>query len=802
MKISSEKSVFNFKRIKLKDIVLLNEKYGWALNKYELKTIIDYFKRIARNPTRAEIETIAQTWSEHCKHKTFNSPSTLIIKDAKGKVKKIYQFENLFKQTIVYATKKLSKDYCLSVFKDNAGIIELSAGSKWGICFKVETHNHPCAVEPYGGAETGVGGVVRDILGVGLGAKPVLNTDVFCFAFPDKRYKVSKGFLSPHKIISGVVAGVRDYGNKIGIPTSCGGVFFDDRYLYNPLVYVGCVGIIPRDKIQKKVIPGSYIVVIGGATGRDGIGGSTFSSKDIDENTSTSHVQIGHAINEKKLIDVLMKARDMKIYNAITDCGAGGFSSAVGELASECGAEVILDNVILKEKNMEGWEIWLSESQERMVLSVFEDKLDELKKICEIEECQYYVIGRFTDTKKLEVYYKGEKIVDLEMDFLHRGVKKIKKKGVWVEPLAKNKIRVINPSNYYERFKKVVSDLNCSSRRWIVEQYDHEVMAQTVLKPFCGVNEKTPSDATVIWPGQVTGEFSSFNGFAVGLGMRPSASDFSPYHMAVYSIDEAVRNLVCVGADISRGGLLDNFCLANPNDQRVMGEFVLAAIGARDGAIGMEMPYISGKDSFYNQTKIGSKVFRIPTTLLISAVAPVEDVRKIITPYFKKVSNPLYVVGKFGKGLGASVYGRIFEPQNNVVSPIDIKKNRKTYIALLQAMKKGFVISAHDVSDGGFAVCVFEMSLGGLGAEINIKNIVSRYKLSIVEVLFGENGSKIVVEIDKKYEKDFVKLMNGFDIVKIGSVLPSPSLVFRNNGDILMSFNSESVRELWERDIL
>ncbi|MGC9071014.1 MAG: phosphoribosylformylglycinamidine synthase subunit PurL [Elusimicrobiales bacterium] len=801
MNIECKDIVFDFKKTKLKDLVTLNKRYGWSLNKYELEIILSYFRKISRNPTRAEIETIAQTWSEHCKHKTFNSPCRITIKDKNGRIKRIYEFKNLFKETIVYATEKLKRDYCLSVFKDNAGIIELSEDSNWGICFKVETHNHPCAIEPYGGAETGVGGVVRDILGVGLGAKPVLNTDVFCFAFPDKKYKIAKGFLSPHKIICGVVSGVRDYGNKIGIPTACGSVFFDDRYLYNPLVYVGCAGIIPRDKIEKKAIPGSYIVVIGGATGRDGIGGSTFSSRDIDANTSTSHVQIGHAINEKKIIDVIMKARDRGIYSAISDCGAGGFSSAVGELASECGARVELDNVILKEKDMEGWEIWLSESQERMVLCVYEDKLKELKKICEIEECQYYVIGRFTDTRMLEVYYKDEKIIDLDMDFLHHRLPRIKKEGIWIETEDRDVIKPLNHSDFYERFKNVVSDLNCSSRRWIVEQYDHEVIGQSVLKPFCGDSEKAPSDAAVIWTAQLTGEFESFKGFAVSCGMRPAASDLSPYDMALYSIDEAVRNLVCVGADITRGALLDNFSAANPDDKNVMGGFALAALGARDGAIDIQMPYISGKDSFYNQTKIDRKLYQIPTTLLISAVAPVDDVRKVVSSYFKKASNPVYVVGEFKKGLGASVYGRIFEPNNNLVPPIDLKKNKKIYIKLIEAMKKGFVLASHDVSDGGLAVCISEMSFCEIGAEIDINKIIKKYGVCDVEVLFGENGSRIVVEVEKDYEEEFLKMMRGFDVVKIGKTIPY-SVVFRNNGCLIMNFDPAFVRSLWERKAL
>lgn len=801
MNVAKNDFVFDVKTTTIADLIKLNEKYGWSLNSHELRIILDYFKKINRNPTRAEMETIAQTWSEHCKHKTFNSPCFLEIRRKNGS-KKIYKFNNLFKETIVYATKKLNKSYCLSVFKDNAGIIELVPKGKWGVCFKVETHNHPCAIEPYGGAETGVGGVVRDILGVGLGAKPVLNTDVFCFAYPDKEYDIADGFLSPHKIISGVVNGVRDYGNKIGIPTSCGAVFFDDRYLYNPLVYVGCVGLIPKGFITKKVIPGSYIVVIGGSTGKDGVGGSTFSSREISQYTSTNHVQIGHAINEKKVIDVLMKARNLNVYSAITDCGAGGFSSAVGELAAECGAFVDLDGVILKDANIEGWQIWLSESQERMVLCVYEDKLDILKKICEIEECQMYVIGRFSNDKKLRVYFRGECIVELDMAFLHQGLPKIEKKAIWIEPKTKNEITKIDNREYYDRFKRVLSHLNVSSKRWIVHQYDHEVEGQTILKPFCGINQNVPSDCCVIWVGQTTGELNKFNGFAVSCGLKPNMSEIDPYEMAKYSFDEAIRNLVCCGADITRAAVLDNFCAANPNDKYVMGEFALASIGAKDASLDFEIPFISGKDSFYNQTKVGKKIYKIPTTLLISAIAPVDDVRKIVTPYFKTHSNPVYVIGRFKKGLGASVYSVLFENSNRYISKLDLKENKKLYIKIIEAMKKGYIVSAHDVSDGGLVSAIFEMSLSYIGAEINLKNIIERYKVSDVEVLFGECGSKIIVEVDRKREDEFLKLMRSYPIVKIGTTIPTPFLIFRNNGNILFTSDIEEARKIWERKVL
>ncbi len=791
MRIKEKLTLDNFINLSLNDLVKLNEIYGWSLNDKELLIIQKYFKKLKRNPTRCEIETIAQTWSEHCKHKTFNGPVKLeILKDGKKQIKR---FKNLFKETIVYATNKLNKKYCLSVFKDNAGVVAFN--NRYALCFKTETHNHPCAIEPYGGAETGVGGVIRDILGVGLGAKPILNTDNFCFAYTDKKYDIGKSFLTPHKIVNGVISGVRDYGNKMGIPTAAGSVTFDDLYLYNPLVYVGCVGIIPKNKITKKVKPGQLIVVLGGKTGRDGIGGATFSSADITEETSSSHVQIGDAINEKKVLDVLMKARERNLYTAVTDCGAGGFSSAVGEMASEVGAKVYLDRVVLKDKNIEGWEIWLSESQERMVLAVDKNKFEELKRICEIEDCLYYVIGEFTGDKKLKVFYKNETIADLDMEFLHERLPKIEKKAKWIYPKMINKISKV--SDLEERFKKIISDLNVSSKRWIVEQYDHEVMAQTALKPFFGPKSSVPTDACVIWPNTVLND-KSFKGFAVSHGIKPVLSLISPYDMSFYAVDEAIRNLVCVGADIKTVSILDNFCSANPNDPKIMGEFTMAALGARDAAILMEAPFISGKDSFYNQTRIGNKVYSIPTTLLISAIAIVKDIRKIITPNFKKEGSVIYVCGRFLKGLGGSIYHKIFEKENNFISQLDLKENRKLYLKLLKLMWDGKILSAHDVSDGGFIAAIAEMCFGGVGVEIDIDNIINKYEVSEIEALFGECGSKIIIEVDEKDKEKVEKTLKDFDFVKIG-YCGGNKITVKNLSRKIIDLDINECKRIWER---
>lgn len=780
----------NFINAREKELLRLNEEFGWSLNLAELKRAQKYFKELKRNPTRAEIETIAQTWSEHCKHKTFSGPVEFYF----GKKKKI--FKNLFKETIVYVTRKLNKKWCLSVFKDNAGIIEMSPKSKWALAFKAETHNHPCAIAPYGGAETGVGGVIRDILGTGLGAKPILNTDNFCFG-PLEKEKMPKGFLSPKKIFEGVVEGVRDYGNRMGIPTAAGSVHFDESYLFNPLVYVGCVGLIKKNRIFKKVKKGNLIAVIGGPTGRDGIHGATFSSADIDENASSSAVQIGHAVNEKKVLDVIMKASERNLYDALTDCGAGGFSSAVGELGAETGVFVDLSKAFLKDSSIKPWEIWVSESQERMVLSVPKNKIKELEKICEIEECPICVLGAFDGSGKLRVFYKKEKLIDMDMSFLHGGIPKFFKKAVY-NPKIKYGFLPKEKKDYGEDLKKILKDLNVCSKEEIVRQYDHEVQGGCVVKPFCGREGITPTDAAVIWPYSFTQEPGNFEGFAVSHGFNFSAGKIDPYISAFYAIDEAVRSLACVGADISRTALLDNFCCGNPNNPFILGDFTAAALGCRDAALAYKTPFISGKDSFYNQSKVNGKDYAITLSLLISAIAPIKDVRKAVSPEFKKAGNPIYLFGKIKKGLGASVYSKIFVLKNNILPAPEPEKHLKDYFALIKAIEKYYAVSAHDVSKGGIAAALTKMSFDGLSCEIDLKKALSQKGISETELLFSEGTGMILAEIDAKKEMEFLKIAKNARVSKIGFVSKSGKISVKFGEKKLIEEEANYLRSAWK----
>ena len=464
----------------------------------EMQTIRDYFRSLDRDPTDAELETIAQTWSEHCSHKTL--AGRIRYRDEQREL----QFDNMLKETIFAATQEVRRqlgvdDWCVSVFEDNAGVVRFD--EQFHLVFKVETHNHPSALEPYGGANTGIGGVIRDPLGTGLGARPFCNTDVFCFASPDTpSEQLPPGVLHPKRVMKGVVSGVRDYGNRMGIPTVNGAVYFDPRYLGNPLVYCGTAGLLPVDKARKAPMPGDHIVAVGGRTGRDGIHGATFSSAELtseSEKVSGGAVQIGNAITEKMLLDVILAARDRGLYHAITDCGAGGFSSAVGEMGEHIGAEVWLDRIPLKYEGLSYAEMWISEAQERMVLAVPPETWEEFRSLCASEGVEATAIGSFTPTGRLQLHYQGRQVADLDMKFLHGGRPPVVREAVYEAPVVAP-LAIAECNDYTDSLLKILGSLNVASKEWVIRQYDHEVQGGSVIKPLVGVQNDGPSDAAVV----------------------------------------------------------------------------------------------------------------------------------------------------------------------------------------------------------------------------------------------------------------------------------------------------------------
>ncbi len=766
-------------------LMKLSEERFLSLTLEEMQTLQAHYKKEGREPSDVELETFAQTWSEHCVHKTFRG-----IIDYNGET-----IDNLIKQTIFKATKDIDHEMCVSVFSDNAGVIRFDDENN--ICFKVETHNFPSSLEPYGGAGTGIGGVIRDVLGTGLGAKPIINTDVFCFAPPTmKLADVPPGALHPRRIMKGVVSGVRDYGNRMGIPTSNGSVLFDERYVGNPIVYCGTVGIMPQDCSFKKVSAGDIIVVAGGRTGRDGIHGATLSSTEVTEEseTTSSHaVQIGNAIQEKKLTDTLLKARDRKLYSAVTDCGAGGLSSAVGEMGEETGALVDLETVPLKYEGLTYWEIWVSEAQERMVFAVPPENVDELLGIFASENVEATVIGKFTGDGRLTLRYRGTVVGEFDCDFLHNGVPRQARKATWSKP-EHSEPEFPCPDDLGPALKEILAAWNVCSKEWVVRQYDHEVQGGSIVKPMTGASNDGPSDASVTRP-----IFGSDKGIAVANGINPKFSAIDPYHMAMSVIDEALRQITAVGGDIRKTALLDNFAWGNTTIPDRLGDLVRASQGCYDAAVGFGTPFISGKDSLRNEFHYGDKVIRIPSTLLISAMAVMEDVKKSVTMDFKGAGNAVMVVGLTKDEMGGSHY---YDNQGfigNSVPTVDVDTAKKTMIALHEAIDKGLVMSCHDCSEGGIAAAVAEMAFAGeAGASIDLAAVPCETEMRDDHIAFSESNSRFIIEVANDKVEALKSVLDGVSCAVIGTTGDSGKFTVASGGNTLIDENIFDLKESWQ----
>jgi phosphoribosylformylglycinamidine synthase len=768
-----------------------------SLNLAEMRAVQAHFAGLQREPTDVELETIAQTWSEHCSHKTLKGPI-----DFEGR-----RIDNLLKETIFGATQEIRRrlgadDWCVSVFEDNAGVVRFD--ERYNVCFKVETHNHPSAIEPYGGANTGLGGVIRDPLGTGLGAKPICNTDVFCFAPPDTPPEVlPPGVLHPLKVMKGVVAGVRDYGNRMGIPTVNGAVLFDERYLGNPLVYCGTVGLIPIDRCRKSAEPGDLIVTVGGRTGRDGIHGATFSSVELtaeSEHVSGGAVQIGNAIAEKKLVDVLLQARDLGLYRAITDCGAGGFSSAVGEMGAELGAIVDLDKAPLKYAGLSYTEIWISESQERMVLAVPPENWDRLQALCAGEDVEAAVLGTFEGTGRLRLRYEGQQVADLDLHFLHEGRPAVVRQATWRAGGVSPRREQPSPGadapgspNCTDTLLKILASPNVCSKEWIIRQYDHEVQGGSAIKPLVGARDDGPGDAAVVTP-----VLGSWVGLAVGCGINPRYGDLDPYAMAAAAIDEAVRNVVAVGADPRRIALLDNFCWGNTDRPEVLGSLVRAAEACRDVALAYNMPFISGKDSLNNEYHAGDRHIIIPPTLLISALGRVPDVRGCVTMDLKEPGNRVYLVGTTRDEMGGSHYNFVGGLIGGQVPRTDLEQAPRIFGALHAAIAGGLVRACHDLSEGGLAVALAEMAFAGeVGADVMALGAPG---LADEVALFAESTTRFIVEVRPAQAAAFEKCLAGIPLAVLGVTVKEARLrIAGASGEWVVWAALGQLKDAWQK---
>jgi len=778
-----KKNIVPIRKATDKELIDISKKGLLALTLEEMKIIKKYFTGEGREPTDLELETIAQTWSEHCCHKTFKSP---IKSDKKAAIKK----KSLFGY-IKDATEEINKKNVLLSFSDNAGAIEFD--KEYAVTYKAETHNHPSALEPYGGAETGVGGVIRDTMGCGLGAKPFASTDIFCFGDPEsRRNTLAAGVLHPRRIVRGVIAGVRDYGNKMGIPTVGGAVHFDADFNYNPLIFVGSVGIIKKKHLKKQVKEGDLIVALGGKTGRDGIHGATFSSLSLDEQSqdvSGGAVQIGNPIEEKKMLDVQMAAKNKGLYRAVTDCGAGGFSSAIGELGEKTGAVVDLEKAPLKYEGLSYWEIWVSESQERMVLAVPPENLEKLKEIFEEENVEYTVMGKFGGGR-LILRYNGEVVGDLDPDFLFNKVP-IPEKRLKIKNYNRNPSSFKAPDNLEKTLLSALSSKNIGSRRWVTQQYDHEVQGGSVLKPFAGTD--SPSDGSVTRP-----LLSSKKAVVLGFGINPSFGKIDPYRMGASVIEESLRNLVSAGGDIENAVLLDNFCFGDTADRDVFADLFETTRACYEYAKIFKTPFISGKDSlnnFFTTQGKEKKRISIPPTLLISSMSVIDNFNHAMTSNFKSENNYIILIGETKNELGGSELARILDIKG-AVPEVYKEISYKTLKKITAGNREKLFLSIHDLSEGGLAAALSEMTFSNkIGCEIDISSINKNLREDIL--LFSESNSRFLIEVEEKNLKAVEKLLKDIPRYNIGTTKGS-SLVIKNKDKTLINIKLDEILKKWE----
>jgi len=786
-----------------------------SLNLDEMRVIQQHYKEQGREPTDVELETLAQTWSEHCSHKTFKATIHYREFDVQGNVVEQETIHNLLKRYIMSATEEIQPDWLVSAFSDNAGIVRFT--DTHDIAFKVETHNHPSAIEPFGGANTGVGGVIRDVLGVS--AQPIACTDILCFGPLDTPMEsLPTGVLAPRRIATGVVDGVRDYGNKMGIPTVNGAILYHAGYVYNPLVFCGCLGILPHGSHPTRVEPGDNVVVLGGRTGRDGVHGATFSSGEmsIEINTQAgTAVQIGAPITEKKVADVIIQARDRKLYHAITDCGAGGFSSAIGEMGADTGVRVELAHAPLKYQGLAPWEIWLSEAQERMVLAVPSANLDALLELCAIEEVEASILGTFTDDHRLTVTYHEQTVASIDMAFLHDGRPNRTLEAEW-KPTSDVPYRLHNKKHFSlpptptSLLLSLLHHPSIASKEAVVRRYDHEVQGATVLKPLVGKTGQGPGDAAVLQPLLEDGT-SVAAGIVLSNGVNPLLGTIDPYAMAVNAVDEALRNLTAVGGDITRVAILDNFCWGNPTDPEQLGMLVRAVKGCHDAAVGFKTPFISGKDSLNNEYRANGERLPVLPTLVISAVGVIDDAAQTIDMSLKTPGNLLYLVGTTRDEMAGSHYAELMgETLTRTKLPqVNIEHAYTTMKALGEAIRQGMVRACHDLSEGGLAVAIAEMAIAGqFGVSLDLSYI------PIVDMpdrqedapknsvrLFSESASRFIVEITPEQWGSFEKHMrfSGVtDVTYIGTVKNTDKFMVHEGSDIVIDVDIKDLQQAFE----
>ena len=804
------------------ELLALSKKLLLALDLKEMSAIQDYFRDeqvqqrrkqagLPELPTDAELEILAQTWSEHCKHKEFSARISYKDLDT-GEAKEI---DSLFKTYIQGSTKKITeqlkakgKHWLLKVFSDNAGVVRID--DERVFIWKVETHNSPSALDPYGGALTGIVGVNRDPLGTGIGGgKLLFNTNVLCFGSPYYHGDLLPGQLHPRRIMSGVVKGIEDGGNKSGIPTVNGSIVFDERYSGKPLVFAGTGAVMDADykgvdSWNKPIDNGDRIVMAGGRVGKDGIHGATFSSMEIDEHSPRSAVQIGSPITQKNMSDFMIRAAKEGLIKSSTDNGAGGLSSSIGELATITnGAVVELHKVPLKYAGLKPWEIFVSESQERMSLVVEEKNVSALFKMAEEYEVELTDIGYFTTSGLLEVQYAAERICYLDLDFLHDGVPKKHLFAEWQAP------RLNEPTlNADLDYNKIVLDLlhslNICSREPVIRRYDHEVKGKSVIKPLMGRKGVAPQDAAVMRL-----DFDSFAGLAIANGILPRYGDIDAYEMSAGSFDEALRSIIAVGGELpdetDEGNgfwtVNDNFCVpdsvfneeSNPDGRYKLAQLIKMNEALYDSSTYFNIPMTSGKDSMKNDFIKGKVKISVPPTILYSMVAKVPDVRRTVTAEFKQAGDLIYLVGKTYDELGGSEFYKLFGELGANVPRVRRDDARRIYTKMMQANRERLIVSAHDISDGGLAVALAEAAFGGdFGAEIELPDD----GLRVAAWLFAESHSRFVVSIAPENKENFERIFVE-NAQFLGRVSKEKKLKISGQGKAVIDLEIEKLLNSW-----
>jgi phosphoribosylformylglycinamidine synthase len=768
-------------------LLALSKEMKLSLSREDMLAVQQYYNEAGREPTDVELEVIAQTWSEHCKHRIFGA---LIEHETENGPETV---DGLFKTFIrkpseaIFAAKP---GFVLSAFHDNAGFIRLDDDK--AVCLKAETHNHPSAIEPYAGANTGLGGVIRDILGAGKGAKPIASLDVFCFGAPDTAPEAikAKDVIHPLGVMRGVVRGVRDYGNRMGIPTVNGAIQFDETYIYNPLVFCGTAGVIPIKDIDKQMRAGLTVIAVGGRTGRDGLKGATFSSAEL---TGDSHaedqsaVQIGNPIEEKKVADFILAAREEGLIEFVTDCGAGGFSSAAGEMLSETGGEIFLERVPLKEPGLSSWQVFLSESQERMVLAVEAASLPRLRELAAIYETELTELGHSDGSGILKVWHHGELVCELDCPKLHDAPRR-QMKAQWIRQVTEDAPEFTPPGSPEDCLRALLADFAICSRAPVIREYDHEVQGNTLLKPLAGATGDAPQDGSVI---EIDG---STRAMAMALSLLPEWGKTDPYRMGLAVVDECVRQLVLTGANPDKLGLLDNFCVGNPNDPTELGALVETTKGISAAATAFAAPFISGKDSFYNYFITDEGPVSIPTTILLSGIGIVESSAHVTGSSLRKAGSALVLLGKVSAPLGGSVFARHAGLRGATVPDTDAPANFRLYHAYAAARDAGLILSAHDVSEGGLAIALAEMGFSlAAGIDINLPGADDDHT-----ALFHEGTGRLIVEVPEEKIDALLDLFRDLPLTILGQTTADHRelRIARDDAPVLAS-DLADLKQIW-----